>query len=64
MSAQSMGLRWRVLADCDAGLPTKQEALKFGARCSMTLDLNPIKLALSKIKQALRSLSLRLGNGD
>ena len=118
MSAHPTGLRRRVLADCDAGLPTKQGALKFGARCSMTLDdpvkppvfeavaervlpptlragdvvvmdnlssrtgprtptliqsaqaelvalppyspdLNPIKLALSKIKQAVRSLWLR-----
>ena len=30
MSAYSMDLRWRVLADCDAGLPTKQVALKYG----------------------------------
>ncbi|MCH7871386.1 MAG: helix-turn-helix domain-containing protein [Planctomycetes bacterium] len=29
MSAQSMDLRLRVLADCDAGLPTKQVAQKY-----------------------------------
>ena len=29
MSAYSMDLRLRVLADCDAGLPTKQVALKY-----------------------------------
>lgn len=29
MSAYSMDLRRRVLADCDAGLPTKQVALKY-----------------------------------
>ena len=30
MGAYSMDLRWRVLADSDAGLPTKQVALKYG----------------------------------